>query len=298
MDAVPEQNGLTALHPLAGDSWTGPWPAGACDALEQGAVLHFSQLRFDLTDDERALVARGVSVWKGKNISLDPGGAAPSGLAPGDTNGAMIGRMMARFATAARSLVVALAPDYGRALRSGRTSFRPVEIAGRPVADWRADDTRLHIDAFPATPVAGLRLLRVFANVDPSGRPRIWRLGGCFEDLAARYLPQIRPPVPGSALFLRATGRTRSRRTAYDHYMLHLHDMAKADTALQTAPCQRDVTFGPAVWVVFSDQVPHAAMAGCNALETTFYLPPAAQRHPESSPLRILERLTGRRLAP
>jgi hypothetical protein len=32
-------------------------------------------------------------------------------------------------------------------------------------------------------------------------------------------------------------------------------------------------------------------------LECTFYLPPDAQRHPELSPLKVLERLTGRQLA-
>ena len=37
--------------------------------------------------------------------------------------------------------------------------------------------------------------------------------------------------------------------------------------------------------------------AGRNALEQTFYLPVDAQRHPEMAPLRVLERLTGRRLA-
>jgi len=43
--------------------------------------------------------------------------------------------------------------------------------------------------------------------------------------------------------------------------------------------------------------VPHAALAGRNALEQTFYLPVGAQRHPELAPLSVLERLTGRRLA-
>ena len=50
-------------------------------------------------------------------------------------------------------------------------------------------------------------------------------------------------------------------------------------------------------WVVFSDQVLHAAMGGRHMLEQTFYLPPAGLRHPETSPLAVLERLTGRRLA-
>ena len=79
--------------------------------------------------------------------------------------------------------------------------------------------------------------------------------------------------------------------------MLRLHDMAKADHSLQIGSCQQEIAFGPSVWMVYSDQVPHAAMSVRNALETTFYLPPAAQRRPALSPLKVLERLTGRRLA-
>ncbi|MGH9647538.1 MAG: Kdo hydroxylase family protein, partial [Bryobacteraceae bacterium] len=140
------------------------------------------------------------------------------------------------------------------------------------------------------------RLLRVFANIDPEGRPRLWRVGGSFDALASKYIRSIPRPSVLRATLLQLRRKTRGPRTPYDHYMLHLHDMAKADRALQTDPCQCEISFGPSVWMVFSDQVPHAAMSGRNAMETTFYLPPSAQRHPELAPLAVLEQLTGRRL--
>jgi hypothetical protein len=40
----------------------------------------------------------------------------------------------------------------------------------------------------------------------------------------------------------------------------------------------------------------HAALGGQHLLEQTFHLPVAAMRHPERSPLRILERLYQRPL--
>jgi hypothetical protein len=43
--------------------------------------------------------------------------------------------------------------------------------------------------------------------------------------------------------------------------------------------------------------VSHAAMSGQYQLEQTFYLPVAAMIDAGGSPLRILERLTNRRLA-
>jgi 3-deoxy-D-manno-oct-2-ulosonic acid (Kdo) hydroxylase len=296
---------MPASHPMAeiapvralnAEAWSGPWPEDACDSLEHGSVLHFRHLRFALMPDELALVAGGITVCQSKNISQDPDSGRLSGVAPGIALEAPLRRMMARFAGLARSLVLGIAPSYEPALKIGRTSFRPAEIAGRCPADWRSDDTRLHTDAFPATPTGGDRILRVFANVDPNGRQRIWRIGEDFAKVAAAYLPQIRPPLPCSASLLRAIGRTRTRRSPYDHYMLRLHNMAKADRAYQAGSPQQEIAFGPSVWMVFSDQVPHAAMAGRNALECTFYLPPDTQRHPELSPLKVLERMTGRQL--
>jgi len=288
---------LVPLIAFETSGWNGPWPETAADALEQGAVVHFPKLRVDLTPIERALVARGLSVKGAKNISLDPKTGRLGGIdaaeAPVDT----LTGMMSRFRELAQGLMRGIAPSYAGALETGRTSFRPVEIAGRAPSSWRSDDTRLHTDAFPATPTGGKRILRVFANIDPEGHPRLWRTGERFERVAASYLPRIRPPLPGSAVLLRGLRLTRSRRSAYDHYMLRLHDMAKADAGYQASSPRTEISFGPSVWLVFTDQVPHAALGGRNALEQTFYLPVGAQRHPELAPLRVLERLTGRRLA-
>src|SRR6185295_6467377 len=79
--------------------------------------------------------------------------------------------LIARFSAAASGLVGRLLPAYRDRLELGRTSFRPAEIAGR-ASSWRKDDTRLHIDSFPATPSGGRRILRLFTNVKPQGRPR------------------------------------------------------------------------------------------------------------------------------
>ena len=49
-------------------------------------------------------------------------------------------------------------------------------------------------------------------------------------------------------------------------------------------------------WVVYSDQVLHAAMGGRHMMEQTFYLEVEHQQQPATSPLRVLERLTGRSL--
>ncbi len=90
---------------------------------------------------------------------------------------------------------------------------------------------------------------------------------------------------------------TKSRRSAYDHFMLQLHDRMKADLGYQAEAEQIRYDFPPGcTWMVFTDQVSHAAMAGQYLLEQTLYVPVTSMQDHTRSPLRILERLTGRAL--
>ena len=187
-------------------------------------------------------------------------------------------------------------PDYRDRIEIGRTSFRPIEIAGRS-SSWRKDDTRLHVDSFPATPVHGRRILRVFSNVNPYGKARSWRIGDDFESVARLFAGRLRVPWPGSATLFHLLRLTKSPRSAYDALMLQLHDLMKSDTEYQAAAPQTPFEFPPgSTWMAFTDQVSHAAMAGQFQLEQTFLLPIDGMLDPQRSPLRILERLVGRRL--
>jgi hypothetical protein len=117
--------------------------------------------------------------------------------------------------------------------------------------------------------------------------------------MARTLLPRVRRGVPGAATALAALRVTKGRRTEYDHLMLGLHDQAKADLAYQKQCAQQVVRFAPGTtWLCFSDQVMHAAVSGQYMLEQTIHLPVAALYDPARSPLAILERLTGRALAP
>ena len=195
------------------------------------------------------------------------------------------------------ALVNALFPRYRGRLERARASFRPAEIAGRKTT-WRHDDTRLHVDSFPATPVQGRRILRLFTNVNPGGPAAI--AGGSAsrsKSVARRFGDELRIPLPFRLELLRLTGITKSRRSAYDALMLQLHDRMKADLAYQAQAPQTPIDFpAGSTWIAFTDQVSHAAMAGQYQLEQTFLLPVDAMQRPERSPLRILERIKGRRL--
>lgn len=265
--------------------------------LEEGAVLFLPELAFDVRLDER--IHFSPSIAAAKNVSFDPstgrvGGAAVKNVRDGRAES--LQAMLRRFGEAADSLVNALFPAYSGRLQRARASFRPVEIAGRRTT-WRHDDTRLHIDSFPATPVQGRRILRVFTNVNPEGRSRSWRIGEPFEEVAQRFGGQLRMPLPFSGALLRLVRITKSRRSPYDALMLQLHDRMKADHVYQARTPQTAIDFpAGSTWIAFTDRVSHAAMAGQYQLEQTFLLPVDAMERPERSPLRILERIKDRPL--
>ena len=281
-------------------SWDHRWSSAdqqdALCALEQGSVLHFPQLRFSIAEEESRFLSPAIA-GKSKNISLDPASGRLRGSSAGEEQLGQLRGMMQRFALSSRALLRNLLPHYGTGLLQGRTSFRPLEIATRSTS-WRKDDTRLHVDSFQSTPLQGRRILRVFSNVNPHGESRKWRLGEPFETVARRYLPSLRGPLRGSGRFLELLGITKGRRSPYDHFMLQLHDRMKRDSGYQAGVAQVAHEFrAGSTWIVFTDQVSHAAMKGQFALEQTYYLPVDCMLDPARSPLRVLERLAGRKLS-
>ena len=264
--------------------------------LEGGAVLSFPRLPFVLSPSEQRFLDPRWSDGRAKNISLRWPGGDMRGAVGDAADLVALHAMIERYAELSEALALRLFAHYRGRLRRGNSSFRPNDVAGRE-SSWRKDDTRLHVDAFPSNPMQGTRLLRVFCNVNPHGRPRQWRVGEPFEDHAKRYLSTMGRPVPGSAWLLRTVGITKRRRTEYDHLMLGLHDRAKADPDFQRDSPQTAVDFAPGTtWVVYSDQVLHAAMGGQHMLEQTFYLDVQDQLQPQTSPRSTLERLLGREL--
>jgi hypothetical protein len=290
---------MDILEMLDITSWQGPFSpeivAKAANALEAGNLLYAPQLPFELSTSEQRFLSPDCLDGKSKNISFRPQSGALKGTHYQGADRAELLVMLERYYNRASGLLRGLCPDYGERLMPGFTSFRPAEIAGRSTS-WRQDDTRLHVDAFPSRPMQGLRILRVFTNANPH-TPRVWRVGEKFEAAAARLLPGIKAPLPGMSSLLKLLKITKGRRTAYDHFMLGIHDRMKADEEYQSQVPQTQLAIAAgATWACYTDSVSHAAMSGQFAFEQTFYLPVSAMKDPERSPLRVLERALGRSL--
>lgn len=265
----------------------------AISALESGNLIVLPQLNFQLIPSEERFLTTRFSTEKSKNISYNCKTQTLRGINQiTDDDKIDLTAMLKRFCENTTSLIHTLFPSYKPSLEIGRTSFRPIEISGRKPPSFRKDDTRLHVDAFPASPNQGRRILRVFSNINPEGKPRIWRVGESFEAVAKRFIPEIKKQSPVKAKLYHKLGITKSLRADYDHYMLELHNRMKADELYQKNVQQIRVELpSQTTWIVQTDQVSHAAMSGQYMLEQTFYLPVTTMQNPHLSPLHVLERL-------
>lgn len=254
------------------------------NALESGTILFFPGHHYQLVDE--SLRSESILDKSHKNVGYD---YTRERLGAFNKNSiALEGKLtelMRGYAEFAFQLVKETLPSYAPHLQWGRTSFRPAEISDR-IMSKRKDDTRLHVDSFSATPVNGLRILRVFCNINPSNQPRVWNVGEPFAEVLKQFAPRIRSYSRVTAHVLNLVKTTKTLRSPYDHYMLHLHDSMKRDDYYQANAPKTQINF-PALssWIVYTDHVSHAALSGQHLLEQTFYLPVENMTNPELSPL-------------
>ena len=257
--------------------------------LEHGGILFLPNLGFEFAPSETRFLSPDWSDGKSKNIYLRGNERNIKGAKGNAEELAAMSALIERYSLNATSLIAQLLPSYMPHAKPANTSLRCVEAAGRNTS-WRKDDRRLHADAFPSKPTHGARLLRVFTNVNPHNKPRVWNVGEPFAGMAARFLPKVPRYNSLQAKLINALGITKSLRDEYDHTMLHLHDLAKADADYQAnAPQMRFEFPANSTWVVYSDLVLHAVLSGQHMMEQTFHLPPQNLTYPEASPKSHIE---------
>ena len=262
--------------------------------LEHGGVLFLPKLGFEFAPNETRFLSPDWSDGKSKNIYLRGNERAIKGAIGNAEELTAMAALIERYSQSANSLITYLLPSYMPHAKPANTSLRCVEAAGRNTS-WRKDDRRLHADAFPSKPTHGERILRVFTNVNPYNKPRVWNVGEPFADMAAHFLPKVPRYNALQAKIINTLGITKSLRGEYDHIMLHLHDLTKADTKYQANAPQMRVEFpANSTWVVYSDLVLHAVLGGQYMMEQTFHLPQEYLTFSAASPKNILERLAKR----
>jgi hypothetical protein len=283
-----------------------------CQQLEQGQILFFDDIPFDLPEEDRSFLLsqrRGDSRIH-KNVSYRPQQDVLRGFSSSQNElVAQLRRIMRHYSAEVTGFLSQLLAPYKDHWSLDFASYRPLEEMGRDLSLHKRNDL-LHVDAFPSRPTKGGRILRVFTNINTT-QPRIWHTTDRFEVLAQKFasaagLEQIasRASSPLSSLrrgatqLIRAAGLPVVDRSAYDRFMLRFHDYLKENEDFQDNCPKIRLEFPPrATWIVFTDAVPHAALSGQFALEQTYIIPPHALISPDKAPISILESLCGRSLS-
>jgi len=269
--------------------------------LEEGRILFFPRTPFSLPEEDRAFLLRQRQSGAGyhKNIAYRPAEDRVTGTGRG-TDEEGLRRVLRDYSRAVVSFTSSILPSYASRWRVDFASYRGEEEAGRDLA-VRSRNDLVHVDAFPTRPTRGDRILRVFTNLNPQDA-RVWRSGGTFEDLAPRFASASgllrrarRQGLGGRVLSLgRALGLPVTVRSPYDRFMLSFHHFLKESRAFQEEGGKATLEFpAGSTWMVFTDMVSHAVLAGRYALEQTFIVSRASLALPDKAPIAILERIAG-----
>ena len=295
----------SALH--GGDGQLRAWAA----QLEAGGVIYFPHTPIPIppADLEVLLGQKQKDSTLHKNIAYKPNRDELTGVdaksSPADAVGQLHG-IMRRYSKSVEDFLAQFLAPYQRRWTLDYASYRPIEEQGRDLATRKRNDL-LHTDAFPTRPTKGWRILRFFHNIHPT-RTRDWVTGDPFAKVVGNFAPgKLAVPRPDGALAKAGKGLAKAtglaglvpqwKRTPYDEFMMQLHNTMKEDGEFQGVCAKEYFQFAPgSSWMVYTETVPHAVLAGQYALEQTFLVDPAAMVTPESAPVRVLEKMAGARL--
>jgi hypothetical protein len=274
-----------------------PPPPTPEERLERGDLVVYAKAPFPLPegDDLDFLLRQELAPLGHKNISYDPGTGRLSGhvrRTPAEDE--RFRSLLACFSQGVTAWLAEAFPRYTNGWQPDRASFRPLEEATRRLRPTARNDL-LHIDSFPNRPTGGRRILRVYANVNPT-EPRIWVTSDPFARLLVRYGAQAGLPgrAPGwlrhvRAGVLRLFDPRRARRSAYDSFMLRFHDFLKLNNDFQERGAKRRWAFPPgSAWLAMTDACCHADLRGRYALEHSYFIAPEALALPDESPAALL----------
>ena len=273
------------------------------EALEAGNVLFLKGRGFVLTDRERAIITDAQVMFRGNEekcrrngrptLTFDVANDRLLFTTIRSPERREIEAMLRRYSEWSRDLLQTIVPEFAQICEQNRIIYRPVE---------RSRTQGMHIDTTYLYPTQGRSKLRIFCNIDPKGRPRVWEIGERFETFVQRYLPSVRverswfeTAIDRSASL---AGIVKGQRTGFDHVLEKIRELAKKDRDFQKTSPRRIVSFPPgSAWVALTDIVLHGGVSGQHALDQVFFLPPKVMHDPARSALGILERLSGHSLA-
>jgi hypothetical protein len=272
------------------------------DGLERGEIVRFVRAPIALPsgDDQEFLRASLAPYLARKNISLYPEADRLTGLRAPAAICERARGILAGHSARVRPFLATSMPGFTRGMRTGTTSFRPLEEEGRNLPR-HASNELVHVDAGAYGATHGDRILRFFVNLNPS-RERVWVTKGSFRHLFAEHgtsagitVGDLRPGAAERAFAgaLRAASRAfpmlrMLESSPYDRRMRRFHNWMKDTPSFQESPsCV--ISFPPfSAWMVLTDGMSHACIRGQYALVDTFLVPLANCALAAETPFSIL----------
>ena len=292
-----------SLSGVASDAKARAW----CAQLEAGDILYFPETPVPILQEDLAFLLGQQQTDSSlhKNIAYKPNIDKLSGMdtKAGDAGAeARLQSIMREYSKSVVAFLTGFLSPYQARWELDYASFRPQEEQGRDLPLRKRNDL-LHTDAFPTRPTYGARILRFFNNIHPS-RTRDWVVGDPFATIVKQFVPAEIAPSPDSGLSRVAKGVGRAvglgaalpsvKRSPYDDFMMRFHNFLKENARFQAECAKYPWQFGAgSSWMVYTDTVPHAVLAGQYALEQTLLVKPEALVAPETSPLKVLEGIAG-----
>ena len=292
-----------SLSGVASDTKARAW----CAQLEAGDILYFPETPVPILQEDLAFLLGQQQTDSSlhKNIAYKPNIDKLSGVdtKAGDAGAeARLQSIMRGYSKSVVAFLTEFLSPYQARWELDYASFRPQEEQGRDLPLRKRNDL-LHTDAFPTRPTYGARILRFFNNIHPS-RTRDWVVGDPFATIVKQFVPAEIAPSPDSGLSRVAKGVGRAvglgaalpsvKRSPYDDFMMRFHNFLKENARFQTECAKYPWQFeAGSSWMVYTDTVPHAVLAGQYALEQTLLVKPEALVAPETSPLKVLEGIAG-----
>ena len=286
-------------------------PDEMSDSLERGSVVFFPESPVPLPSEEDLSFLRQElpKLLKLKNISYHPEVGRIPGLDSDDVElVARVNRILVTVSDNITSFIQKTAPRITDNWTIGTCSFRPIEEKGRNLKP-HASNELVHIDAGAYGATNGDRILRFFINVNPLA-DRVWATKGSFPDLYAtharranldcskaghRYLSKgpldhIRTSLINALVKAGMPAVKVLDSSPYDRVMRKFHNYMKDTPSFQQDQHgYQEFRFPPfSAWMVFTDMVSHASLAGQYAFVLTSIVRLDNCRLPELAPINIL----------
>jgi hypothetical protein len=279
-------------------------------ALESNHIVYFPESPIPLPDAGTLEYLRTElpARLKLKNISYHPEGARVTGLEGDETLRQRTSEVLRRHLDDVAAFLYRLMPQWRGVCRVGTCSFRPIQERGRNLKA-HASNELVHVDAGAYGATDGDRIFRFFVNVNDR-EDRVWASKGSLQEVLERHgvaaglldgsgnlKLRVDKGLADHAFSAAIGGLARLNPLAhtldsspYDRTMRRLHNYMKDnDDFKQDMRGYEEIRFPPySAWMVFTDGVSHASLAGQFALVTTIIVPREALKYPQFSPYALL----------